>query len=86
MQLAPGFTAHQLRRQQGSSDTSSAWEAVASSDAITYWNHDTTPCSTDAARRCLDWLPLAAAVSPSGQTLTHLGSCSGGLATLILLP
>ena len=84
VQLPADFTAHQLRLVPGSREGNNAgacWESVALSGAITYWNHDATPCSTDPSRRCLDWLSLAAAVGGAERypgahqcsRLQHLG-------------
>ena len=46
--------------------------------SLTYWNHDTDPVSTDAVRRAVAWLPLAAQVR-SYMSLSlaprQLGAC-----------
>jgi hypothetical protein len=63
VQLGAGYSVHQLRLGQAPAGDGPSWQSLAHSSAITYWNHDMAPCSTDPARRCLDWLNLAAAVS-----------------------
>ncbi len=68
VQLGAGYTVHQLKLGQAAAGGGGAsWQSVASSSAVTYWNHDVAPCSTDSARRCLDWLNLAAAVGDCTQ-------------------